>query len=629
MKLVYDIESNGLLRGNKKSDPVDKVWMVVAKDLDTAMEYVFCDLTGAKTDKAKNLIVRPLLDFKTLFNKATDLIAHNQIQYDLPVLKKIFKWEPKSTTTIRDTMLMSQILDYNRFNGKHNLAVWGEYLGVKKPEHEDWLNFSEDMVHRCREDVRINEKVYRLLARELSEALGRSKNPGMLKRSLRVEHQIADFQSQCTEGGWQFDMASALELEKHMEVELEVIKNAIEPKMNMRIKLLDKEPRLPEYRKDGAYMARTVYHFDIDQNLGKTTKPIDGPYQRIKFLDPDLGSMEYVKAYLYSIGWEPLDWNWERIGREFKKKSPKLCEESLKALGPDGELLNKFYATRSRLGILQGWIAFTDPDGRLRGDMFTIATPTGRARHKIVVNVPSPKASWGTEMRSLFGCEPGYKVVGADSSGNQMRALCHYLKNDDFTREVIDGDVHQRNADTLSQVFPCTRGNAKPFLYAFLFGGGLEKLGLILTGKRDAATGKKAKKSFVDGTPGLKRLIERLMEIVKVSDSRDRRASIPALDGRRVYLDSGHKALNYLLQSAEGITCKAAVAYTMEKFKEENIDARPLIFYHDEMQWAVSDAHAEHAAEIMAESFREAPKWYDVVCMDGEAMIGNNWFETH
>ena len=627
MKLVYDIEANGLLRGNKKSSPVDKIWMIIAKDIETSEQYVFCDLT-----EDKNAL--PLNDFKELFDNAKELIAHNQIQYDLVVLKNILGWEPKPGTIIRDTLLMSQVLDYNRFGGKHNLAVWGEYLGVKKPEHEDWLNFSEDMVHRCKEDVRINEKVYRLLARELTVLLSNSKNPNYLKKSLRVEHQLAQFQAECTQNGWVFDMSSALKLEWEMESELSRIRSVIEPKMKARIKNLDKEPRLPEYKKNGEYMARTIAHFNIEgpckvvASDGKEEK-IGGPYHRIRILDPDLGSTDYVKEFLYSIGWEPLDWNWERRGKEFVKKSPKLCEESLRALGEDGELVNQFYGTRSRLGILQGWIASTDPDGKLRGDMFTIATPTGRARHKIVVNVPSPKATWGKEMRSLFGCEKGYKVVGADSSGNQMRALCHYLKNDDFTREVIDGDVHQRNADTLAQVYPCSRSTAKPFLYAFLFGGGLEKLGLILTGKRNSDIGKKAKKSFVEGTPGLKRLTDKLMEIVKVSEARDMRASIPALDGRRIYLDSGHKALNYLLQSAEGITCKAAVAYTMDKFKEENIDAKPLIFYHDEMQIAVREDQVERAAQIMAESFKESPKWYGVTCMDGEAMIGNNWYDTH
>ena len=274
---------------------------------------------------------------------------------------------------------------------------------------------------------------------------------------------------------------------------------------------------------------------------------------------------------------------------------------------------------------MQGWIANTDADGRLRGDMFTIATPTGRARHKIVVNVPSPKASWGEQMRALFGCEEGYKVVGADSSGNQFRALCHYIKDEEFTNEVINGDVHQKNADILG----CARSTAKPWIYAFLFGAGLEKLGLILTGKRDSKAGRESRDKFAKAIPGFKKLTDRLVEIVKISEAKEMRASIPALDGRRIYLDSGHKALNYLLQSAEGITCKAAVAYTMDKFKEEGIDARPLIFYHDEMQWAVKNEHTERASEIMAESFREAPKWYGVTCMDGEALVGNNWFETH
>jgi DNA polymerase III epsilon subunit-like protein len=624
MKLVYDIEANGLLRGNKKSSPVDRVWMIIAKDLDTGEEHVFCDETSEPDAK-------PLNDFRKLFDNAKEIIAHNQIQYDLPVLKKLMNWQPKPHTVIRDTLLMSQVLDYNRFNGKHNLAVWGEYLGVKKPEHEDWLNFSEDMVHRCREDVRINEKVYRLLARELTETLKSCKHPEFLKKSLRIEHKLSEFQAQCAEQGWVFDMKTADRLEWAMESELAQIRSIVEPKMKARIKNLDKEPRNPEYKKNGEYMARTIAHFNVEGPCkviaadGKTKQTIIGPYHRIQVLSPDLGSMDYVKEYLYSIGWEPLDWNWERRGKEFIKKSPKLCEESLRACGKDGELINRFYTTRSRLGILQGWIANTAEDGRLRGDMFTIATPTGRARHKIVVNVPSPKAAWGKEMRSLFGCEEGYKVVGADSSGNQFRALCHYIKDKDFTNEVINGDVHQKNADILG----CDRVTAKPWIYAFLFGAGLEKLGLILTGKRDKKAGKESRDKFAKAIPGFKRLTDRLMEIVKISEARDMRASIPALDGRRIYLDSGHKALNYLLQSAEGITCKAAVAYTMEKFEEECIDARPLIFYHDEMQWAVKEEHVDRASKIMAESFREAPKWFNVTCMDGEAMVGNNWYETH
>lgn len=622
MKLVFDLEANGLLRGNKKAAPVSKVWMIVARDISTDKEYIFCD----EYENAK-----PLEEFKTLFNRAEELIGHNIIQYDLPVLRKIFGWTPRKKTTVRDTMLMSQVLNYDRFGGVHNLHTWGQYLGYPKPEHEDWTQYSPEMMNRCREDVNLSLKVYRMLAREMTNFIKSSKHPDYMKKSLRVEHILAQFQAEATREGWVFDIEAAIALEEEMQAELDHIRALIEPQMPMRLKVMDKEPKTPEYKRNGEYMARTIAHFEnpgpcyVDAQDALTKNTICGPYFRVKYLDPDINSMEYVKQFLYSLGWEPLDWNYEKVGKEFRKKSPKLCEESLKAIGPIGEMINTYFATRSRLGILQGWIENMDDDGRLRGDMFTIATPTGRCRHKIVVNVPSPNASWGARMRALFGVKPGRKVVGADSSGNQFRALCHYIKDPEFTEAVIHGDIHQKNADILG----CPREIAKPWIYAFLFGAGLEKLGLILTGKRDKAAGSTSKKKFADAIPGYKALIDKLQTIVYASEAKDQKASIPALDGRRIYLDSGHKALNYLLQSAEGVTCKAAVAYAWEKFKEEGIDAVPLIFYHDEMQWDVAEEQAERAAEISAEAFREAPKWYGVMCMDGEAMVGDNWYETH
>ena len=93
--------------------------------------------------------------------------------------------------------------------------------------------------------------------------------------------------------------------------------------------------------------------------------------------------------------------------------------------------------------------------------MWTIGTPTFRCRHEVVANLPSVDSVYGKEMRSLLICEEGTTIVGADSAGNQMRGLCHYIGNDEFTNEVINGDVHQRNADALG----VSRKLAKPFLY--------------------------------------------------------------------------------------------------------------------------------------------------------------------
>ena len=40
-------------------------------------------------------------------------------------------------------------------------------FGVPKPKHEDWSKFSPEMLHRCREDVKINVLVYEALLKEL------------------------------------------------------------------------------------------------------------------------------------------------------------------------------------------------------------------------------------------------------------------------------------------------------------------------------------------------------------------------------------------------------------------------------------------------------------------------------
>ena len=620
MKLIWDVEANGLLSTQGKKLAADNIWMVVTKDLDTGKEYIFCD----HSDTAE-----PLAKAWPHLYEAKELIGHNILSYDLPLIKKLLGWTPNPKTILRDTLIMSQVLDYDRFgNGRHALALWGNYLGQQKPEHEDWLNYSDDMLHRCREDVGINEKVYRLLAREMT-FYTKDMEPDKKKMfftSMRNEHEVAKLTAEAQAGGWVFNINAARKLQFEMECEIINIEVEMNPKMKMKAKCLDRKTKFPEFKINGGYMARTSSYFKIPSENGQTSaRMIDGEYNRVEFIYPDITSMDAIKLHLYSIGWDPLDWNWEKVGKEFKKKSPKLCSESLALLGRDGKLIDTYTTTKSRLGILNGWIKNVDEDGRLRGDMFVIGTPTGRSRHKIVVNVPGSDAAWGKEMRSLFGCERGYKVVGADSSGNQFRALCHYIKDQDFTDEVINGDVHQKNADILG----CKRSTAKPWIYAFLFGAGLEKLGLILTGVRNKKAGGESRAKFAAAIPGFKRLTDRLMEIVKMCEHRKERASIPAIDGRRIYLDSGHKALNYLLQSMEAVTCKGAYVYAMHKMRAEGIEVRPMVLYHDEFQLSVREDQVERAMEIAAESFREAPKAFGVTCMDGEAMSGDNWYETH
>lgn len=148
MKLVFDMECDGL------RDDATQVWCIVAKDIST---NTVIKSTG------KNL--QKIFD---LFLESDFLIGHNIISYDLPLLKKFYNFTPREDQKIIDTLVLSRLLNPDR-DGGHSIEAWGNKLGRSKPEHEDWSQYSEEMLHRCTEDVEINHLVYNELIKEMRE----------------------------------------------------------------------------------------------------------------------------------------------------------------------------------------------------------------------------------------------------------------------------------------------------------------------------------------------------------------------------------------------------------------------------------------------------------------------------
>jgi DNA polymerase I-like protein with 3'-5' exonuclease and polymerase domains len=255
-------------------------------------------------------------------------------------------------------------------------------------------------------------------------------------------------------------------------------------------------------------------------------------------------------------------------------------------------------------------------------------------------------------MRALFKAKPGWKLIGADSAGNQARGLAHYLKSEEFTHTLLNGDIHTFNAKAIDKVLiemgvswsqylltqgipaeetamaKAMRGRAKRILYAFLFGASGGKLWSYLFDKVDDKRGKKFKLGFTKAVPGFDALLTKLDNIFgKTKQYGD--GYIPGLAGNRIYCDSFHKLLVYLLQACEKVTCSAALMLTVEGLEKEKIPYQPCIFMHDEIDFIVPEEHAERAAQISKEAFKEGPKLFGVDIMDGEAKIGLNWYEVH
>ena len=614
-KLIWDLETNGLI------PEVDTIWCLVMQDITTKEIYSYSDFDDNLPSLEEGL--QKLLE--------ADLIAgHNIIGYDLPVLKRLLGWEPRPSQTVWDTLLMSQLCMFQRTH-RHGLAGWGEFFKYPKGDYNDWTNYNQEMLAYCIQDVTLNTLVYHRLSKEASIQI---KARPQFKQALNLEHDFAIVNAEITAKGWLFNMPKAKELKENLTWKLHAIEDELEPQLGNVCMLKGSKEVDKIVKKNGDYYKLITDWYDLAADTKASESFITGPFSRIEFSEVRLGQLAEVKKYLSDIGWKPDDWTFKKVRGKWIKMSPKLTDSSLEPLGIVGSMISDYYMLRQRLSMVDSWIEMVAKwgDGRLHGDMFTIGTPSFRCRHRGIVNIPGVHSEYGKDLRALLTCERGHRLVGADSAGNQFRGLAHYMGDDEFTSSVVVGkesdgtDAHSRNAAILG----ISRTKAKSFIYAYLFGAGVAKLGEVITGLKSPKAGKLADAKFKAAFPKLKDLKDSLISEYNHNKMKTGIGFIIGADGRRVIVSSEHQLLNYLLQTLEGITCKSALVYQYKKIKELGIEGTyPILFYHDETAWVTPTKHAKTVLDISIAGFREGPKSVGVTCMDGDGKIGINYAEIH
>ena len=249
----------------------------------------------------------------------------------------------------------------------------------------------------------------------------------------------------------------------------------------------------------------------------------------------------------------------------------------------------------------------------------SVSTSTHRCAHRNpnLAQVPSDE-----RVRRLFLPTPGQVMVGADLSGIELRMFAHYLARYDDGRYgdiLLNGDIHQTNADKIG----ISRKLVKNVTYAFLYGAGDKKIGLtydkLLSPKKAAAKGKEIRDAYVAAIPGLSDLLDAIK-------SAGDRGYIKAIDGRKIILDSPHKALNYLLQGSAGVIAKRWMVLA----HDNPYCCSQLAFVHDELQYECDPEHAPLLQSHLESSATEAGTYYNLrIELAAEGKIGNNWAEVH
>lgn len=624
---TFDLESDGLL------DEATRVWCCVLKDSNTKEVFKF------GPDDTKAMLAK--------MDEYDVLKAHNGIGFDWPLLEKLYSYVYKGKKV--DTVIMSRLLNPkrvippncpNRRATPHGVEAWGWRVGRGKVEHHDWLNYSPEMLHRCAEDVEIQELIY--------EALMKEAGGGNWKNAFLLSFKLFENLQKQEAYGWLTDKPHMEECIRTLTRWMFRIDRAVTP-------YLPKIIEIEETKKDGQYnyvrkpflksgeYTEAVSRWCIGGNHDSAGRIVCGPFSRVSFRPTSLDSNEETKDFLLGMGWEPLEWNTDDTG---KRTSPKLSKDDpFEGIdGKLGKLVAKRVQCRHRRSSIEGLLGIVREDGRIGAAVNTLAV-TGRATHRNIVNIPAAKSFFGKQMRQCFISKPGYVLVGCDSDANQIRMLCGRMNDPVYTDNVLNGrkedgtDIHSVNMRAAG--LP-NRDAAKTFFYGFLFGAGDAKVGKIVGG--GPAQGRALKDKFFAGLPALGELMQRLQGEWKSTARKSfnpkfgrmgyKDGTITGLDGRPIVVPSEHQLLVYLLQSDEAIMMSAAYNRVHKTLANAGLvygeDFGCVIFYHDEYEFEVKEEHAKLVAKHCEDAIKWAGEFYKIPCPHlGHAAIGSNWYDIH
>ena len=413
---------------------------------------------------------------------------------------------------------------------------------------------------------------------------------------VSLEHEVAQILTNQEIHGWTFDESAAWKLASTITKELRETEESL--------------------RRRHPYVAGA--EFTPKRNNRRQGYVEGAPFTRLKELN--CSSRDHISWILQTFhGWTP--------SQTTPTGKPIIDEVILKDIGSDVAMMFQRILTITKmLGMISegenAWLKLSTTANRIHHHC-SVATNTHRCAHR---NPNLAQVPADGRFRELFIPSKGLVLCGADLSGIELRMLSHYLARFDGGRYadiLLNGDIHQVNADKIG----ISRKQVKTVTYAFLYGAGDEKIGHSydkqLSSSQAKKKGKDIRAAYVDAVEGLAELLE---AIKKASE----RGFIKSIDGRKIKVDSPHKALNYCLQSGAGVVAKRWMVINQEHMKELQLCASQLAFVHDELQFEVDPTHAQDLCSSLVLSATEAGEYYKMrVRIDAEATTGQNWSETH
>jgi len=247
-KVVFDIET---------TMTADKIWCIVCKHGDTYYQF--------KEDR--------LHRFAELIKQTEEVIGHNIIGFDIPVVNTIFGYDVFANCKVTDTLVLSRLLN-PMIEGGHSLRNWGTKLGQNKIHFEQFDYFSEDMLTYCRNDVELTERLYKFLIKKTTD----------FGQSVELEHKVAQIIQKQHERGFKINVVEAYELQSKFQEDM----NDLTTKVRQTFPPMKIEEEF------------------IPKSNNKARGYVKGvPFTKVKYKEFNLGSRQQIAERLMLLGWKP------------------------------------------------------------------------------------------------------------------------------------------------------------------------------------------------------------------------------------------------------------------------------------------------------------------------------------
>lgn len=726
MRLIFDCETNGLLsagtdKQGRPTPPMDTVHCLAVHDIDTGEDH---DWNPSNIEDG----IRYLME-------ADCLIGHNIVGFDLKAIKKVFPWfAVKPLCQVLDTLVLAKLiwpadvligLDMKLFHKgtlpakyikRYSLAAFGCRFGELKDEYDGgWEKWSPVMQSYLLQDVKANTPLWERLEYRLGWS-AKAILDGVYQWPLlpiEIEHGAADIIADQELVGVGFDKPKAVAMAQSLTNRQAELGEKLKQVFGTWWQPLDNPEKGRTPKKDRNVKLHEYPDVTIPR-FGKTGKPLapyvgppletystDAPYVRITRMEFNPASRKHLGDRLKAVfGWEPVIFTEKgqaQVDEGVIKNIPTdVMDEDTRATIMEYFVVSKTLAMLS--GGKQAWIDCVKDDDRIHGRCDPLGTITTRAAHRSPNDGQVPavsvdefkkpilgvKGGFGWECRDLRIPRAGWEMSGSDMSSLEFIMLGHDLHPLDegvFSERVSDPerDPHAEH----SELTGLPRADTKNVGYAYIFGGGDSKIG-VMVGVTDAeipellryrglraklnfrkrilggaykepndrekatiAKGAIVKKKFEDAIVGLKYLKDDMTGIAK------ERGWIKSISGAKLITRKPHAALNTRLQGGGATACKlwmiikhmlmdggvigvplplieAAIADMPTEGLVKGTDWNQVLWIHDELQ----DEHKTGLGPTIKRVSNEAAERAGIILglrgkFRTDTKTGASWAHTH